>query len=90
MVRLHIIVSGSVQAVGFRYYAYTNAFMLGLTGWVRNCDDGTVEIEVQGADESLAEYLRIVKKGSRYSEVEHLEVDYIEAVEHESSFKIEE
>ena len=47
-IRKHIIFYGRVQGVGFRYYAVNKANQLGLTGWVRNLPDGTVEMEVQG------------------------------------------
>lgn len=48
MIRRHIIFHGRVQGVGFRYRAAMMANQLGLTGWVRNLSDGTVEMEVQG------------------------------------------
>ena len=47
-VRKHILVSGRVQGVGFRYRTYYLAQNLGLTGWVQNLDDGRVEMELQG------------------------------------------
>ena len=43
-----IFFTGEVQAVGFRYTAYLYANKTGLTGWVRNLDDGRVQMEVQG------------------------------------------
>ncbi len=64
MVRKHIYFSGRVQGVGFRYQSAWMARRLGLTGWVRNCSDGRVEMEVQGEpsviEDMLAEsYIRI-------------------------------
>ena len=47
-VRKHILVSGRVQGVGFRYRTYYLAQNLGLTGWVHNLEDGRVEMELQG------------------------------------------
>ena len=47
IVRKHIIFRGRVQGVGFRYHSTYKAENLGLTGWVRNCYDGSVEMEVQ-------------------------------------------
>ncbi|MBS6396314.1 MAG: acylphosphatase [Clostridiales bacterium] len=47
-VRKHIFFYGRVQGVGFRYHATYKARLLGLTGWVRNCSDESVEMEVQG------------------------------------------
>lgn len=47
--RRHIVVSGRVQGVGFRYATRREALRLRLRGWVRNTDDGQVEIVVEGA-----------------------------------------
>ena len=49
-VRKHIYFYGRVQGVGFRYYAVQKAGQLGLAGWVRNRYDGSVEMEVEGAE----------------------------------------
>lgn len=48
MIRRHMIVHRRVQGVGFRYYCVHKARELGLTGWVKNLSDGTVELEAQG------------------------------------------
>ena len=53
MVRKHILFSGRVQGVGFRFTACSLARPLGLTGWVKNCYDGDVEMEVQGEEEAI-------------------------------------
>ena len=51
-IRKHIIFYGRVQGVGFRYYSVNKARQLGLTGWVKNLCDGSVEMEVQGEERS--------------------------------------
>jgi acylphosphatase len=51
--RLHLIVSGRVQGVGFRFSAYDEAKDLALAGWVRNLAGGEVEIVAEGKQESL-------------------------------------
>ncbi len=53
MIRRHFIFYGNVQGVGFRYRAYYEAGKLGLSGWVRNLYDGTVEMEAQGEEERI-------------------------------------
>ena len=53
-IRKHMIFSGEVQGVGFRYRAFVYAQELGLTGWVINLDDGRVEMEVQGERKQLS------------------------------------
>jgi acylphosphatase len=50
-IKLKII--GRVQGVCFRFYAQEEAYRLGLTGWVRNLDDGSVELVAEGAEASL-------------------------------------
>jgi len=50
---LHLIVSGRVQGVGFRFSAYDEAKDLALAGWVRNIASGEVEIVVEGSRENL-------------------------------------
>ena len=53
-IRKHMIFSGEVQGVGFRYRAFVYDQELGLTGWVINLDDGRVEMEVQGERKQLS------------------------------------
>ncbi len=55
--RWHVIFSGQVQQVGFRYTAYYIARDLRLTGWVDNLPDGRVEMEVQGEPSRLRKLL---------------------------------
>ena len=52
-IRKHMIFSGEVQGVGFRYTAYMAAGKLGLSGWVANLEDGRVEMEVQGRERDI-------------------------------------
>ena len=61
-IRKHIVFYGRVQGVGFRYYAVNKANQLGLTGWVKNLPDGTVEMEVQGEERT---YIWIEKLDAR-------------------------
>ncbi len=56
-VRRHIIFHGRVQGVGFRYYSTNFANAKGLTGWVRNLYDGTVEMEIQGSPRLISELI---------------------------------
>ena len=51
--RAHISFSGTVQGVGFRYITRHAANNYGLTGWVRNCTDGSVEIVVEGEENTI-------------------------------------
>lgn len=55
--RLHVFYSGSVQGIGFRFTAERAALSLGLTGWVKNLRDGSVEVLCEGKESDLKEFL---------------------------------
>lgn len=61
-VRRHYTIHGQVQGVGFRYRAKYAAQTLGLTGWVENQDDGSVELEVQGKPEEFQRMFAMIQK----------------------------
>ena len=63
MKRLHLVVSGIVQGVGFRWYTQRIAKSLGLTGWVRNLQNGNVEIVVEGKNDIIEMFISELKKG---------------------------
>lgn len=86
-IRKFIRVSGYVQCVGFRYFGCQNAARLGLTGWVRNCADGSVELEVQGDVVAVASFLDAVARGPRYAQVDDLAVRPLDLVDFERSFE---
>jgi acylphosphatase len=70
--RRHIVVSGRVQGVGFRYATQREASRLGLRGWVRNTDDGKVEIVVEGdlaAVDALQAWCQRGPSGARVTNV---------------------
>lgn len=70
MKRYHMIVSGRVQGVGFRYFCVMNAQQLGLSGSVRNMENGMVEIFVQGEEAAIDEFIAIIKAGNMFIKVE--------------------
>lgn len=78
MKTVKIRVSGEVHGVGFRDYVSNNARELGLSGWVRNRKDDTVEIEASGAQTPLDNFLEIVKKGPPNSVVANIDIDWQE------------
>ena len=67
--RWRIIVRGRVQGVGFRAACCARALSLGLGGWVRNCTDGSVEVQVEGACHQLAELELWCARGPSPAEV---------------------
>ena len=73
---LHFLVKGRVQGVGFRWFVHREAAEIGLRGWVRNTEDGDVEVLAAGEPDQLKDLLLALGKGSRGSRVD-------EVVEHE-------
>lgn len=86
MVRYYIIVDGRVQGVGFRFFCTMNARTLDLTGWVRNMDNGMVEMEVQGEESSIEKFIRNIKKGNRFIRVDELSQKKIKLITEERAF----
>ena len=76
MERLHATVHGDVQGVGFRYFVQRSAAQLGLTGWVRNNDDGTVELVAEGARTRLEDLRQAVERGPRMARVDRVDVQW--------------
>jgi acylphosphatase len=72
----HFLVKGRVQGVGFRWFAQREAAEIGLRGWVRNTDDGHVEVLAAGEPDQLKDLALALARGSRGSRVD-------EVVEHE-------
>jgi len=71
MVR-HYLIKGRVQGVGFRWYVHREAAALQLNGWVRNTEDGHVEVVAAGTPEDLSELSQALHKGSRGSRVDSI------------------
>jgi len=72
MATVHLRIAGRVQGVGYRYALQAEAVRLGITGWVRNRADGSVEALAQGpqqALETLAAWARRGPPAARVSEV---------------------
>lgn len=87
MRQAHIYVSGFVQGVGFRAYVRSKAKKMGLTGWVRNLSDGRVEAIIQGEKEAIDSVLNHTKRGSFFSKVQNVVIDWEEISEQFSEFK---
>ncbi len=70
--RLHALVEGHVQGVGFRYFVLSRAQQLNLTGWVRNTYEGNVEVMAEGEHTDLDDLLDALRKGPRSSFVSNV------------------
>lgn len=68
-------IHGYVQGVGYRYSMVVEAERLGITGWVRNRRDGTVEALIQGEERAIARLIDWARQGPRGSQVNKVEVE---------------
>jgi len=74
--RAHIVVRGRVQGVFFRSFTQGVARSLGLSGWVRNLHDGSVEAVFEGEKKKIAECLKQLRQGPPYARVDDLEAEW--------------
>lgn len=88
MKEIEIIVKGIVQGVGYRYFVYTVANELCLTGYVHNNLDGSVTVVVEGNEEKVNELIKRLKKGNTRSLVSDIIVTEKEYTNRFNSFEI--
>ena len=82
------VIRGTVQGVGFRYFAQHSATALGLTGYARNLDDGCVEVYAAGPPEKLSDFAARLRQGPRWADVRGVE-EQEAAVQQYGSFEIQ-
>ena len=85
---VHIVVSGMVQGVGFRYFIHHHARQLGLTGWVRNLPNGDVEIQAEGNREFVESLVTYARRGPRLAVVSNVRLEWKEPSRQFTSFEI--
>lgn len=78
MRRVHVVVSGTVQGVGYRWSLRAEAAALQVAGWVRNRRDGTVEAEVEGPAAAVEALLRWMSTGTPGAHVTRVQTDDLE------------
>jgi len=69
-------VSGLVQGVGFRYFAYREAMALGVQGYVKNLLNGQVEVFAEGSQTQLQRFIEILNQGPRFGKVDQVDVEW--------------
>ena len=84
---VHIIVYGQVQRVFFRASTQAQASELGITGWVRNLHDGTVEVHAEGNQDALNNFIEWCRKGPPLAEVSQCDLNWV-TPQTMSNFKI--
>ncbi len=78
MKRAHLIIEGKVQGVFFRASAKEQADRLNLAGWVRNLPEGSVEVQVEGKQDDLDDFLDWCRKGPPNALVTNVELKYLQ------------
>jgi len=71
---LELIIEGRVQGVGFRYFVYNHALRHDIAGYVKNSQDGDVEIICSGEEKDLSAFMEEIKKGPSFSHVLNVKV----------------
>ncbi|MEX3610536.1 acylphosphatase [Rothia sp. LK2588] len=85
--QLNAVVHGHVQGVGFRYWTKGEATPLGLTGYAKNLDDGTVEVLAQGTREACQQLLDALNSGNTAGRVDHVDAEIVEPGETRGGFE---
>ena len=88
MRRARAIVTGRVQGVSYRASTAAEARRLGLAGWVRNRDDGSVELEVEGASDRVAALLQWCEHGPPAARVSRVAVEELAVAGEQGTFAI--
>ncbi len=88
--KIHFLIEGNVQGVGFRAFTKREADRLQIVGWVRNLPDGRVEGTATGAPHVLDEFKKVLQKGPHLSKVESFKIENLTLSldDNESEFKI--
>ena len=87
-IRAHVLISGRVQGVSFRWYTQRMAQHLGLTGWVRNLRDGRVEAVLEGPEPRVRQAVAWCYQGEGMAHVTEVDLTYGEATAEFRGFKI--
>jgi acylphosphatase len=85
---VRVVVTGRVQGVGFRAFVQRRADELGLTGWVRNRSDGSVEAEAAGHEAELLRFVEALRAGPRHARVEHAAEEWFESAGARDGFRV--
>ncbi len=86
---IHIVVSGVVQGVGFRWFALRVANRFGVKGYVKNRFDGGVETYAEGDEAAVREYLEEIRIGPRSAHVSKVDINWVEFNGRYTEFRIE-
>jgi len=88
IVSAKVRISGRVQGVWFRQSTKEKAIELGVTGWCRNCADGSVEAVVQGKKKAVQSIIDWCHEGPKMARVDHVDSEWLDAVAGFNNFEV--
>ena len=88
MKRIHIIITGTVTGVGFRWWLYQKANERNVYGWVRNKTNNEVEAVLLGREKDVDDIMKLCRKGPTSSNVESIKIENYQQEYFKKSFDI--
>ena len=88
LIARRFVVSGRVQGVGFRFFVQEVALVEGLSGWVRNLEDGRVEAQVEGDQEAVERFERKIRRGPPAARIADVDVEDGVPSGHSDGFRV--
>lgn len=86
--RVHLLITGRVQGVGYRFSLHQQALALGIHGWVRNLPGGCVEAELEGTKKALETMVAWCRQGPPLADVAHIETSWETGPQQYTRFQI--
>lgn len=88
MKRFYLLCQGRVQGVGFRSFVQMQALNFDCTGWIRNLENGNVELEIQGEENSINHLLKVIREGNMFIKLDEYFIKEIPVKKEEHRFHI--
>ncbi len=82
------VATGRVQGVGFRMFVREHAMDMGITGWIRNMEDGSVHMEIQGPQSKIDALEKLIRDGNYFIKVQSFGLEKRDVVADEKGFEI--
>lgn len=86
--RAHVIIQGQVQGVGYRYFAMKTAQQASIVGWVKNREDGSVELIAQGEESAIEQFAWTLRNKHPWAKINNMEIQWIENEDNLHAFEI--
>ena len=73
----HLLVQGQVQGIGYRFFALKTARIVGVSGWVKNLPTGEVELEAEGEDTAIKQYIQTLRTKHPWAQIDNVAVNWL-------------